>query len=140
MQPTKRRPFGARRPATVDGDLSATDITGRLGRRRGPQKNRFLKWLWANRRVTMLVLTLVLAGALLAGVPGLHKVVKRISHVNPWWIVLAVAVGFIAGGATGALAYATVGLVGVLLATVILCVLAWLCPGVGTEDRGYGRT
>lgn len=56
------------------------------------------------------------------------------------WIVLAVAVGFIAGGATGALAYATVGLVGVLLATVILCVLAWLCPGAGTEDGAYGRT
>jgi uncharacterized membrane protein YbhN (UPF0104 family) len=90
-QPTKRGPFGARRLATVDGDLSATDITGRLGRRRGPQKNRFLKWLWANRRVTMLVLTVVLAGALLVAVPGLHKVVKRISHVNPWWIVLAVA-------------------------------------------------
>jgi uncharacterized membrane protein YbhN (UPF0104 family) len=88
---SKRAPFGARRPAAVGGDLSAADITRRFDRRTGPQKNRFLKWLWANRRVTMLVLTVVLAGALLVAVPGLGNVRHRISHVNPWWIVLALA-------------------------------------------------
>jgi uncharacterized membrane protein YoaK (UPF0700 family) len=55
------------------------------------------------------------------------------------WIVLAVAIGFIAGGAMGALAYATVGLIGVLLATVILCALAWHCRGAGTETVPHGR-
>jgi uncharacterized membrane protein YoaK (UPF0700 family) len=41
-------------------------------------------------------------------------------------LVLAVAFGFIVGGGAGAIAYATVGIVGTLLAAVILAVLAWV--------------
>ena len=41
-------------------------------------------------------------------------------------LVLAVASGFIVGGAAGAIAYATVGLVGMWLAAAILTTLAWV--------------
>jgi uncharacterized membrane protein YoaK (UPF0700 family) len=40
-------------------------------------------------------------------------------------LVLAVATGFIIGGAAGAIAYATVGIAGVWLAAAILTALAW---------------
>jgi uncharacterized membrane protein YoaK (UPF0700 family) len=41
-------------------------------------------------------------------------------------LVLAVATGFIAGGAVGAIAYATIGIVGVWVAAIILTALAWV--------------
>jgi putative heme transporter len=46
---------------------------------------------WAHRRFTTLVLLLVLAGPLLASVPGLQRVVHRVGRINPWWVVLALA-------------------------------------------------
>jgi uncharacterized membrane protein YoaK (UPF0700 family) len=41
-------------------------------------------------------------------------------------LVLAVASGFIVGGAVGAIAYATIGIVGVWVAAIILTALAWV--------------
>jgi uncharacterized membrane protein YoaK (UPF0700 family) len=42
------------------------------------------------------------------------------------WVVLSVAIGFVFGGAAGAFAFATVGLIGIVLAGVILIALAWV--------------
>jgi uncharacterized membrane protein YoaK (UPF0700 family) len=50
-------------------------------------------------------------------------------------IVLAVATGFIGGGAIGAIAYATIGIVGIWFAAVILTALAW----VNRERDNQGR-
>jgi uncharacterized membrane protein YoaK (UPF0700 family) len=50
-------------------------------------------------------------------------------------LVLAVAIGFIGGGAIGAIAYATIGIVGVWVAAVILTALAW----VNRERHYHGR-
>ena len=41
--------------------------------------------------IVALAVLMVLVGALLAAVPGLRDVADRLADVNPWWIVLAVA-------------------------------------------------
>lgn len=43
------------------------------------------------KRAATLIVLFVLMGAVLAAVPGLRRVVHQISHVDPLWIVLAIA-------------------------------------------------
>jgi uncharacterized membrane protein YoaK (UPF0700 family) len=50
-------------------------------------------------------------------------------------LVLAVAFGFIVGGGSGAVAYATVGIVGTPLAAVILTALAWVNRDAGRQPH-----
>jgi uncharacterized membrane protein YoaK (UPF0700 family) len=46
------------------------------------------------------------------------------------WIVLSVAIGFVVGAATGAIAYATIRLVGILLAPALVAALAVAAVGL----------
>jgi uncharacterized membrane protein YbhN (UPF0104 family) len=86
----RRRRAAADQPQGVDNDKAADGNAGPLVHRDPAQKRSWPRRLWAHRRATTFILLVVLAGALLAAVPGLRGVVHRISHVNPWWIVLAI--------------------------------------------------
>jgi hypothetical protein len=79
-----------RRPGAHDDRLAVARERGTV-RRNSPGKGSTQGRLRIRRRPGTLVLVVGLAVSLLVSVPGLRGVCGRIGHLNPAWIVVAVA-------------------------------------------------